>query len=61
MPLEAGTSQETISDNISETLESSTFAPDKPRKKRHQMAVAAAMHKKKESVSQAAFRRKKTS
>lgn len=61
MPLKPGTSQETISDNIAETLESSTFAAGKPKRKRHQMAVAAAMSKKQDTLSKAAFRRKKKS
>lgn len=59
MPLKPGTSPQTITDNISETLESPTFAPDKPKRKRHQMAVAAAMSKKQDTLSKAAFRRKK--
>ena len=62
MPLKPGSSQETISDNISETLESDTFAKGKSKKKRRQMAVAASMrsaHKNKETLSRAAFRTKK--
>lgn len=62
MPLKAGTSQETISDNISETMESPTFAAGKSRKKKHQMAIAAAMQKSRKSktLSQAAFRKKRS-
>lgn len=59
MPLKPGDSQETISDNISETLESPTFAKGKTKKKRRQMAVAASMNKSRETVSQAAMRKKK--
>jgi hypothetical protein len=59
VPLKSGTSQETISENISETLESPTFARGKPKKKRRQMAVAASMRKKRETLSQAAMRHKK--
>lgn len=59
MPLQPGSSQETISDNISETLESSTFAAGKPKKKRRKMAVAASLKKSRETLSQAAFRKKR--
>jgi hypothetical protein len=60
LPLEGGNSQETISSNIKETLESPTFAPEKSKKKRYLMAVAAAMRKagKKKTVSQAAMQKK---
>jgi len=58
LPLQDGTSQETISDNIKETLESPSFGPGKRRKKRHQMAVAAAMSKSRETVSRAAMKKK---
>lgn len=59
MPLKPGTSQETISDNIVETLESATFAPGKTKKKRRKMAIAASLNKAGETLSQAAFRKKK--
>lgn len=59
MPLKAGASQETISSNISETMESPTFAAGKSRKKKHLMAIAAAHSKKRETLSQAATRRKR--
>ena len=59
MPLKPGTSKETISDNISETLESGTFASGKSKKKRRQMAIAASLNKAGDTLSQAAFRKKK--
>ncbi len=46
MPPEAGTSTRTISDSISETLESRTLAPGKPRKKKRQTLSQAAFRKK---------------
>lgn len=62
MPLTPGSSPETISESIKETLESPTFGPGKPRKKRQQMAVAAAHRvarkSKKTGLSSTALRRK---
>lgn len=43
MPLKPGSSRETISDNIQETLESPTFGEGKGKKKRREMAAAAAL------------------
>jgi hypothetical protein len=66
MPLQPGSSQETITDNIAETLESPSFGPGKPRKKRRDMAIAASLqkagkscksHKSRKTVSQAAVAR----
>lgn len=45
MPLKTGDSQETISGNIGEMMRSSTFARGKSRKKKLQMAQAAAYNK----------------
>jgi len=45
MPLKSGKTQRVISKNISEMMHSSTFAKGKPKYKRHEMAVAAAMDK----------------
>ena len=45
MPLKAGKSKETISGNIGEMMHSETFAKGKPRKKKRQMAIAAAYSK----------------
>jgi hypothetical protein len=45
MPLKSGKTQRIISENISEMMHSSTFAKDKPKHKRQEMAVAAAMDK----------------
>jgi len=56
MPLKAGKSSETVSRNISEMMESKTFAKGKSRKKRHEMAKAAAMQKKRESLSRDAMK-----
>lgn len=62
MPLASGSSQKTISDNIAETLESPTFGPGKPKKKRRQMAIAASLQKagksrkSRRTLSQAAFK-----
>jgi hypothetical protein len=42
MPLAKGSSQETISENIGELVHSKTFAGGKSRKKKLQMAQAAA-------------------
>jgi hypothetical protein len=42
MPLSKGSSQETISENIGEAMRSKTFAEGKSRKKKLQMARAAA-------------------
>jgi hypothetical protein len=44
MPLVKGSSQETISGNIREMMHSETFAEGKSRKKKLQMAQAAAYH-----------------
>jgi hypothetical protein len=49
MPLEPGTSRETISSNIRDTLESPTFGRGKSRKKRREMAAAASYRKARES------------
>jgi len=64
MPLRPGHSQETISENIAETLESPTFAEGKSRKKKRQMAIAASYSsarksRKKAGLSTEALRKKK--
>lgn len=43
MPLQSGSSQETISKNIHEMVVSESFARGKSRKKKQEMAVAAAL------------------
>jgi hypothetical protein len=60
VPLREGGSSETISDNIGEMLESPTFGPGKSKKKRRQMASAAAHRKARSTgtVSRAAMRKK---
>ena len=47
MPLKKGSSKKVISKNIKEMERSETFAKGKSQKKKHEMAVAAAMHKAK--------------
>lgn len=64
MPLTPGHSQETISSNIAETLESPTFAAGKPRKKKREMAIAAAYSsarksRKRTGLSTEALRKKR--
>lgn len=62
MPLQPGTNQETISENISETLESPTFGRGKSKKKRRDMAIAASLDKagkSRKTVSQAAMKRRR--
>jgi hypothetical protein len=58
MPLQAGSSSETISSNVAETLESPSFGWGKSKKKRRQMATAAAYNKAK-TVSHVAMQKKK--
>jgi hypothetical protein len=48
MPLYGGNSQKIISSNIHEMLRSRTFAEGKKKKKRQEMAVAAALNKSRE-------------
>lgn len=48
MPLKSGRSARVRDQNIEEMLASSTFAPDKPAKKRREMATAAAYRKARE-------------
>ena len=48
MPLKPG--KEGVSENISEMMESPTFAKGKTRKKRHEMAIAAAYSKARETL-----------
>ncbi len=48
MPLFPGKKKSTISHNIKEMLNSSTFANDKSEQKRRQMAIAAAYAKSRE-------------
>ena len=57
MPLKAG--REKVSENISEMMESSTFAKGKTRKKKHEMAIAAAMDKARESKKRRTLGKKK--
>ena len=45
MPLKKGSSKKTVSSNIREMMRSSTFAKGKSRKKKQQMATAAALRK----------------
>lgn len=64
MPLKPGHRQETISENIAKTLESPTFAAGKPRKKKRQMAIAAAYSsarksRRKSGLSTEALRKKR--
>lgn len=51
MPLKPGKSKKTVSGNIREMVRSPTFAKGKPKKKRQEMAVAAAMDKARKSRS----------
>lgn len=57
MPLKKGKSRKTMSYNIGEMMRSETFAADKTRKKRQEMAVAAAYRNARESGGR--FPRKK--
>lgn len=59
MPLRKGSGQKTISSNIGELMESSTFAKGKSKKKKHEMAIAAAMDQARRSKKRRTLGKKK--
>lgn len=61
MPLKAGKSKATVSENIGEMVESPTFAEDKSPEKRQQMAAAAAYRKARESGAKLPRKRRRRS
>ena len=58
-PLAKGSSQKTVGENIREMLRSETFAEGKPRKKKVQMAQAAAIAHSKAGYSRTKRRHRK--
>ena len=57
MPLKPG--KENVSSNIAEMMESPTFAAGKSRKKKHEMAIAAAMDKARQGKARRTLGKKK--